>query len=84
MQIVKHGFIDIENSDLKNLNILFGGRGLGKTYSILKHRIKDSLADNYDMSKFIWLRDSQEVVKKLQQVIPLLHLYAKMSPKYPK
>ena len=65
MKLVKHGFVDIENSDLKNLNILFGGRGLGKTYSVLKHRIEDALADNYDMSKFIWMRDSQEVIKKI-------------------
>ena len=65
MRLVKHGFIDIENSDLKNLNILFGGRGLGKTYSVLKHRIEDALADEYDMSKFIWMRDSQEVIKKI-------------------
>lgn len=65
MQIVKHGFVDIENSDLKNLNILFGGRGLGKTYSVLKHRIEDALADEYDMSKFIWMRDSAEVCKKI-------------------
>ena len=65
MRLIKHGFVDIENSDLKNLNILFGGRGLGKTYSVLKHRIEDALADNYDMSKFIWMRDSQEVIKKI-------------------
>lgn len=65
MQLVKHGFIDIENSDLKNLNILFGGRGLGKTYSVLKHRIEDALEDNYDMHKFIWMRDSQEVCNKI-------------------
>ena len=57
MKFVKHGFVDIENSDLKNLNILFGGRGMGKTYSILKHRIEDALEDSYDMHKFIWLRD---------------------------
>lgn len=65
MQLVKHGFIDIENSDLKNLSILFGGRGLGKTYSILKHRIEDSLYDESGNSKFIWMRDSYEVCKKI-------------------
>ena len=63
MKLEKHGFIDIEDSDLKNLSVLFGGRGIGKTYSILKHRIENALKDEND--KFIWLRDSQEVVKKI-------------------
>ena len=57
------GYIEIEDSDLKNLSVLFGGRGLGKTYSVLKHRIENSLNDLNQ--KFIWMRDSQEVVKKI-------------------
>ena len=63
MKLESNGYIDIEDSDLKNLSILFGGRGIGKTFSILKHRIENSLAD--DNNKFIWLRDSAEVVKKI-------------------
>ena len=63
MKYTDIGYIDIEDSDLANLSVLFGGRGLGKTYSILKHRIENALKS--DNSKFIWLRDSQEVVKKI-------------------
>ena len=48
------GYIDIEDSDLKNLSVLFGGRGLGKTYSVLKHRIENSLNDLNQ--KFIWMQ----------------------------
>lgn len=58
-----HGYVDITNDQLKNLNIFFGGRGLGKTFSILKHRCEDAYKDPY--KKFIWLRDSNEVVKKI-------------------
>ena len=58
-----NGYIEIEDTDLKTLNILFGGRGIGKTYSILKHRIQNALND--PNQKFIWLRDSNEVCKKI-------------------
>ena len=58
-----HGYIDITNDQLKNLNIFFGGRGIGKTFSILKHRCQDAISD--PNKKFIWLRDSGEVVKKI-------------------
>lgn len=63
MKYVKHGYIDIEDSDLANLTVLFGGRGIGKTYSVLKHRVENSLKD--DHQKFIWMRDSAEVCKKI-------------------
>ena len=59
-----HGYIDITDDQLKNLNIFFGGRGIGKTFSILKHRCINAYEDPDD-SKFIWLRDSNEVVKKI-------------------
>ena len=65
MKLVNGIFIDIENSDLTNLNILFGGRGPGKTFSVLKHRIEDSIEDESEQSKFIWLRDTEAVVKKI-------------------
>lgn len=65
MKIVHGIYIDIENSDLTNLNILFGARGPGKTYSVLKHRIEDSIADETENSKFIWLRDTETVIKKI-------------------
>lgn len=58
-----HGFIDIKDEDLKNLNIFFGGRGIGKTFSILKRRCINALHD--PEQKFIWLRDSAEVCKKI-------------------
>ena len=63
MKYTDIGYIDIEDSDLSNLSVLFGGRGLGKTYSVLKHRIENALKD--DNSKFIWLRDSEVVIKKI-------------------
>lgn len=63
MYLTEKGYIDIEDSDLSNLSILFGGRGIGKTFSVLKHRLENAL-DN-ENNKFIWLRDSQEVVKKI-------------------
>lgn len=58
-----HGYIDITDDQLKNLNIFFGGRGIGKTFSILKHRCINALQD--PNKKFIWLRDSAEVCKKI-------------------
>lgn len=63
MKLHNNGYIEIEDSDLKNLNILFGGRGIGKTFSILKHRIENALED--ENHKFIWLRDSETVVSKI-------------------
>lgn len=59
-----HGYIDITDDQLKNLNIFFGGRGIGKTFSILKHRCINAYHDP-EHNKFIWLRDSNEVVKKI-------------------
>lgn len=59
-----HGYIDITDEQLKNLNIFFGGRGIGKTFSILKHRCINAYHDP-EHNKFIWLRDSNEVVKKI-------------------
>lgn len=59
-----HGYIDITDDQLKNLNIFFGGRGIGKTFSILKHRCTNAYHDP-EHNKFIWLRDSNEVVKKI-------------------
>lgn len=59
-----YGYIDITDDQLKNLNIFFGGRGIGKTFSILKHRCINAYHDP-EHNKFIWLRDSNEVVKKI-------------------
>lgn len=59
-----HGYIDITDDQLRNLNIYFGGRGIGKTFSILKHRCVNAYHDP-EHNKFIWLRDSNEVVKKI-------------------
>lgn len=65
MKLVNGIFIDIEDSDLTNLNILFGARGPGKTFSVLKHRVENSFADETEQSKFIWMRDTETVIKKI-------------------
>ena len=65
MKLVNGIYIDIEDSDLTNLNILFGARGPGKTYSRGKHNIEASIADESGQSKFIWLRDTEAVIQKL-------------------
>ena len=65
MFLTDKGYLVIEDKDLAILSILFGARGLGKTYSILERRMENALNDELDRSKFIWLRDSQEVVKKI-------------------
>ena len=65
MYATEEGFVVIEDNDLTNFNSLFGGRGLGKTFGILERRVRNADADDTDQSKFIWLRDSQEVVKKI-------------------
>lgn len=81
MYLTEKGYIDIEDSDLTNLNILFGGRGIGKTFSILKHRIENAL--NNENSKFIWMRDSQEVVKKIAAGNSLASPICSVCPKFP-
>lgn len=64
-EIPKDGiFLDITDDLLKNVSLLFGGRGTGKTFSILLHRIEAALKDP-TIHKFIWLRDSETIVKKL-------------------
>ena len=63
IDIIEEGFVDITDEGLRNLNVFFGGRGLGKTYSVLKHRILYAM--DHPEGKFIWLRDSMEVIKKI-------------------
>lgn len=65
MKIVNKYYVDIENSDLAYVNVLIGARGPGKSFSMLKHRIEDSVADETERSKFIWLRDTETVIKKI-------------------
>ena len=83
MKIVNGIYIDIENSDLTNLNILFGARGPGKTFSILKHRIEDSVADETEQSKFIWLRDSETVIRKIAAGNSLTAPIEAKTPNFP-
>ena len=52
MKLVNGIYVDIENSDLANLNVIIGARGPGKTFSVLKHRIEDSAADETEQSKY--------------------------------
>ena len=58
-------FLDITDDMLHPVNVLFGGRGIGKTFSVLKYRVIDAYNDESDRSKFIWLRDSEVVIKKI-------------------
>lgn len=76
-------YTDITNDMLLDLNILFSGRGMGKTFSILKHRIEDADLDDLNKSKFIWLRDSAEVVKKIAAGNSLAAPIKKVYPEFP-
>lgn len=58
-------YLDIKDDMLNHVNMLFGGRGIGKTFSVLRHRVENAHADESGQSKFIWLRDSEVVVKKI-------------------
>lgn len=84
MYLTEKGYLVIEDSDLANLSILFGARGLGKTYSVLERRIENALKDELDKSKFIWLRDSQEVVKKIAAGNSLASPIGQNRPDLPK
>lgn len=65
MEIPKNGlFLNITDDLLHNVNLLFGNRGPGKTYSIIWHRLENARKDP-NKHKFIWLRDSETVIKKL-------------------
>lgn len=63
MKLINNLYVEVEDSDLANLSILYGGRGLGKSFGVMKNRILDSLEE--ENQKFIWLRDSDEIVKKI-------------------
>ena len=81
MYLHDNGYIEIEDTDLTNLNILFGGRGIGKTFSVLKHRCENALND--DNKKFIWLRDSAEVVKKIAAGNSITNPIRSVCPNFP-
>ena len=57
-------YTNITDDLLHHVNVLFGGRGTGKTFSILRHRIENALIDP-TKHKFIWLRDTETVTRKL-------------------
>lgn len=84
MFLTNKGYLVIEDKDLAILSILFGARGLGKTYSVLERRIENALNDESDRSKFIWLRDSQEVVKKIAAGNSLASPICQNRPDLPK
>ena len=83
MRQTKEGFLIIEDNDLTNLNILVGPRGIGKTYPIIRQRVLLSDADENGASKFIWLRDSQEVVKKIAAGRSLTAAIKNKEPDFP-
>ena len=56
-------YLDIVDELLANVSLIFGGRGTGKTFSLLLHRIEEAIND--PQAKFIWLRDSETIVRKL-------------------
>lgn len=65
MEIAKDGlYLNITDDLLHNVNLLFGGRGTGKTYSILLHRIENAIKEP-KKHKFIWLRDTETITRKL-------------------
>lgn len=82
MFLTDKGYLVIEDKDLANLSVLFGARGLGKTYSILERRVENALKD--ENKKFIWLRDSQEVVKKIAAGNSLASPICQNRPDLPK
>lgn len=82
MYVTSKGYLVIEDKDLANLSVLFGARGLGKTYSILERRVENALKD--ENKKFIWLRDSQEVVKKIAAGNSLASPICQNRPDLPK
>lgn len=83
MKLVNGIYVDIENSDLTNLNVIIGARGPGKTFSVLKHRIEDSAADETEQSKFIWLRDTEAVIKKIAAGNSLTAPIEQKTPGFP-
>ena len=82
MFLTNKGYLVIEDKDLANLSVLFGARGLGKTYSVLERRVENALKD--ENKKFIWLRDSQEVVKKIAAGNSLASPICQNRPDLPK
>lgn len=63
-KIVKtHIYITLTLDMLKNVNVLFGGRGLGKTFNILREMI--FYVKENPGKKFIWLRDTDKTVQKM-------------------
>lgn len=76
-------YIDITDDMLHHVNVLFGGRGIGKTFSVLKHRIENAYRDESGMSKFIWLRDSDVVVKKIAAGNSLSKPIERIYPDFP-
>lgn len=82
MYLTDIGYLEIEDTDLSILSVLLGGRGLGKTFSVLKRRLLNALND--DMSKFIWLRDTDTVIKKIAAGNSLASPIIARTPNMPK
>lgn len=82
MFLTDKGYLVIEDKDLAILSVLFGARGLGKTYSILERRVENALKS--ENNKFIWMRDSQEVVKKIAAGNSLASPICQNRPDLPK
>lgn len=58
----------LKNNFYKSFNfstiILIGGRGIGKTYGVLKHFVKDFI---YNGNQFVWLRLTETECDKIKQ-----------------
>lgn len=56
-------YITLTLNMLKNVNVLFGGRGLGKTFNILREMV--TYVKEHPDKKFIWLRDTDKTIQKI-------------------
>lgn len=83
-EIKKLIYITITLNMLHNLTVLFGGRGMGKTFNILRDMIE--YVHNNPGRKFIWLRDNDKVVQKVAAgqslTAPIEHDYHEHPERY--
>ena len=59
-EIYNYTAYQLRLSNLANLSVFLGGRGTGKTFTILKQLVENNI-------KFIWLRDTEIVVDKVSK-----------------
>lgn len=57
-EIFNYTAYQVRRPYLSHMNFIFGGRGTGKTYTILKELVESDI-------KFIWLRDTETIIDKI-------------------